>query len=169
MKKLTLVAVAGALTFASCGEKKSICDCLSLPSELMADAILNDLSKKDIEARVKACEWMQDIPQDSIINEVNRNCPELMSLLKKDFKKDFCECIKEAMASGDPDKVPAGCEYIEKMSEEEAGKKAMECMGDLMKMGLEEMGAAFENMDLSGDEEIIEEVVVEEESSEDAE
>ncbi|MFN3916711.1 MAG: hypothetical protein ACK4K0_03115 [Flavobacteriales bacterium] len=81
-------------------------------------------------------------------------------------KKDFCECITEAMASGDPDKVPAGCEYIEKMSEEEAGKKAMECMGDIMKMGLEEMGAAFENMDLSGDDE---EVIVEEETSEDSE
>jgi hypothetical protein len=80
-------------------------------------------------------------------------------------KKDFCECLKEAMAS-ESETAPAGCEYIEKMSEEEAGKKVMECMGDLMKMGMEGMGEAFDGMGEDFDDAVEEYEEIEEEVEE---
>jgi hypothetical protein len=57
-------------------------------------------------------------------------------------KKDFCECITEAMASEDPNAYPEGCDYIKDMSEEEAGKKTMECLGDIFGA----LGDAFGDM-----------------------
>lgn len=87
MKKLIMVAVAGALTFASCGEKK-----------------------------------------------------------------DFCECITEAMLSENPEEVPAGCEYIETMDEAEAQEKAMECLSEIMGEMMQGMEGAFDDMgDAFGD------------------
>ena len=43
-------------------------------------------------------------------------------------KKSLCDCMKEAMKGGD--EVPKGCEWIEKMSEEELGMKMMKEMKD---------------------------------------
>lgn len=66
-------------------------------------------------------------------------------------KKDFCECITEAMASEDPNAYPEGCDYIKDMNEEEVGTKAMECMGDIfgalgdaLGEGFNELGAEME-------------------------
>ena len=64
-------------------------------------------------------------------------------------KKDFCECITEAMASEDANEYPEGCDYIKDMDEAEAGKKSMECLGAIFGSLGDAFGDAMEGF---GDE-----------------
>jgi hypothetical protein len=51
-------------------------------------------------------------------------------------KKDFCDCIKEA-ANSATNEMPKGCEYIKNMKDSEQTEKAMACMGEMFKEGLQ--------------------------------
>ena len=48
---------------------------------------------------------------------------------KKDEKKSICDCMKEAM-KGDVEEAPAGCEWMDKLTEAELEKEMMSAMKD---------------------------------------
>ena len=70
---------------------------------------------------------------------------------EKQEKKSLCDCMKEAMKG--VDEAPAGCEWLDEMSEEELGMKMLtemkDCPEAMMIMGgaMEEYDEAMEEYD----------------------